>query len=109
MEHDHLVAGGHLVDQMGRPEHADAVLDAETTDVLEDRLARADVEADGRLVEQQELRPVKEGARDLDPAQLAAGELADLVGGALGQLEAGELGVGAPLRFGPGMPWRPAA
>ena len=99
MEHDHLVLGRDLVDQMSRPEHADVLLGAQPADVLDDRLARADVEADGRLVEQQELRPVQQRAGDLDPAQLPARELADLVAGALGELEAGELGGRAPLRL----------
>ena len=68
--------------------------------MVEEALAGADVEADGRLVQQQEARPVEQGAGDLDPALLAARELAHDIARALGQLDAGELGLRAALRLG---------
>ena len=52
---------------------------------------------------------MQQGARDLDPAQLAARQLAHLVARALGQLEAGEFGLGAALRLAMRNSCRPAA
>ena len=53
MQDDEIVAWRDLVEQMRRPEHADALLGDELADMAEDIGARLDVEPDGRLVEQQ--------------------------------------------------------
>ena len=50
--------------------------------------ARLDVEAGGRLVEQEQLRAVQQRAGDLDAPQLAAGEMARLVARAVGEPDA---------------------
>ena len=73
---------------------------AEFANVLEDSLAGTDVEADGGLVQQQQLRAMDQGASDLHPAHLASGELSDPVVAALGKLETVELSLGALFRFG---------
>ena len=52
--------------------------------------ARLDVEADGRLVEQQQPRPMQQRARDFQPPHLAAREVAHLVAGAVGKADAGQ-------------------
>ena len=52
--------------------------------------ARLDVEADGRLVQQQQPRPMQQRAGDLDPPHLAAREIAHLVAGAVGHADAVE-------------------
>ena len=90
MQDDEIVARGDLVEQMRRPEHADALFGDELADMAEDIGARLDVEPDGRLVEQQQPRPVQQRARDLDPAHLPAREIADLAAGAVGELDARE-------------------
>ncbi len=70
-QHD-LVVGGDLVDQVRRPQHADAVFANERADDREHALARRDVETDCSLVEQQAGRIVQQRACDLDTARLAA-------------------------------------
>ena len=57
-QHD-LVVGGDLVDQVRRPQHADAVFADEPADDRKHALARRDVEADCGLVEQQAGRIVQ--------------------------------------------------
>ena len=68
MQHDKFVVGDDLVEQMGRPQHADALLSGQTPDMAEDVGACLDVEADCRLVEQQQARPMQQRASDLDAA-----------------------------------------
>ena len=79
-----------LVDQVGRPQHADAAFPDQRADDREHALARRDVEADGRLVEQQAGRLMQQCARDLDPARLAARERPHLVVGAIGKSDLGQ-------------------
>ena len=64
----------------------------------EDVGARLDVEADGRLVEDQEPRLVQQRARDLDAPHLAAGEVAHLVVRAVGKRDPRQHLVGAGAR-----------
>ena len=56
------VVGRDLVDEVRRPQHAEALLGDEAAHDLHDALARGDVEADGRLVEQQQARVVQEAS-----------------------------------------------
>ncbi len=70
-------------------------------DMAEDVGARLDVEADGRLVEQQQARAVQQRARDLDPPHLAAREIAHLVAGAIGKPDARQHLGGAHARLAP--------
>src|ERR1700748_596750 len=91
MQDDEIVARLDLVEQMRRPEHADALFGDELADMAEDIGARLDVEADGGLVEQQQPRPVQECARDLEPAHLPAREIAHLAPGAVGEPDARQL------------------
>ncbi len=54
---DHEVIAGHdLVEQMRCPKYADALLRNQLADVVEDVGAGLDVEANGRLVKQQQPR-----------------------------------------------------
>ena len=91
MQDDEIVARHDLVEQMRRPQHADALFGDELPDMAEDIGARLDVEPDGRLIEQQQPRPVQQRARDLEPAHLPAREIAHLAAGALGEPDARQL------------------
>ena len=66
--------------------------------MAEDVGARLDVEADGRLVEQQQPRPMQQRARDLEPPHLAAGEIAHLAAGAVGEPDPRQHLVGCAAR-----------
>ena len=68
---------------------------------LEDVGAGLDVETDGRLVEQQQARPVQQRAGDLQPPHLAAGEVAHLAAGAVGEPDARQHFVAAQARLAP--------
>ena len=58
---------------------------------LQDGAAAGHVEAHRRLVEQQQARPMQQGARDLDPPALAAGQSAHEIVHARNEAEALEL------------------
>ena len=81
---------------MGGPQNRQAALLAEAVDVLHDRAAAVDVEADRRLVEDQEPRLVQEGARQLDPPAQAAAQRAHQRAPAVGDAQALQL-LGDPL------------
>ena len=83
-QHD-AVVGGDLVDQVRRPQHADAVFPNEPAHDGKHALARGDIEADGRLVEQQAGRIVQQRAGDLDAPRLAARQGAHLLAGTAGE------------------------
>ena len=68
---------------------------------LDDRLARGEIEADGRLVEQQELRIVEERTRDLDAAAVPAVQRPHRLRRPLGHAEPGQLALDAPVRLRP--------
>ena len=68
--HDVVVVSG-FVDQMRRPEHADALRGREPPNMLENVGARFDVEADRRLVEQQQPWAMQQRACDFDRAASA--------------------------------------
>ena len=67
----------------------------------DDRLARGEVEADGRLVEQEELRIVEERTRDLDAAAVPAVQRTHRLRRPLDHAEPGQLALDAPLRLRP--------
>ena len=96
-----LSLGDDLVEQMRRPQHADALLGDELPDMAEDIGARLDVEPDGRLVEQQQPRPMQQRARDLEPAHLPAREVAHLAAGAIGEPDPRQHLVAARARLAP--------
>ena len=79
MEDDDVVLRPDLVDEMGGPQHAAILLGDQAADMPDHVGPRTDVEADRRLVEKEEPRPVQQGACDLDAAHLAAGKRAHLV------------------------------
>src|SRR3954464_8792119 len=70
MQNHEVVAGTDLVKQMRSPQHANALLGHQPPYVTEDIGARLDIEADRRLVKQQQARPVQQRARDLKPSHL---------------------------------------
>ena len=101
-DHD-AVGSGRFVEEVGRPQHSDPLLATEPADMVEQKLSTLDVEADGRLVQQEKARPMQQGPGDLDTAALAAAQLARLVGAALGdpyplQLARDALGSVAPRK-----------
>src|SRR5216683_2029748 len=54
VQYHEVIAGDDLVEQMGGPQHADALFGDQLADMAEDIGARLDVEADRRLVKQQQ-------------------------------------------------------
>src|SRR6266699_6063719 len=82
MQNNEVVAECDLVEQVRGPQYADALLGNQLPDMIEDIGAGLDVEADGRLVQQQQARAMQQGARDFEPSHLAAREVADLAAGA---------------------------
>ena len=72
--------------------------------LLEDVVARLRIDAGGRLVEEQQRRPVDDGDGEVEPPLHAAGEGAGAVVGPVGQADGGEqlvdpvAGVPAPPR-----------
>ena len=101
MQHYEIVAGLDLVEQMRRPEHADALLRHQLANVVENIGAGLYVEPDGRLVEQQQARPMQERACDFQPPHLAAREVAHLAAGALSKTQARQHLVATNARFAP--------
>src|SRR5437879_13747946 len=63
-----------LVHVVGREEHGDRLTSLELVDVAPDVAARLRVEADGRLVEEEDSRRVEEAAGDLEAPLHAARE-----------------------------------
>ncbi len=95
VQHDDLVVGTDLVDEMRGPQHADAILRHEAAGQRQNVGPRLDVEPRGRLVEQHEAGFVQERAGDLDPPRLAARELADAVFQPVGKPHPSDEGAGA--------------
>src|SRR5262245_32886152 len=77
-DHD-AILWHHFLDEMGGPQDTDALLRDEAPHMSDDVGARANIETDRRLIEQQKLRPVKKRASDFDAAHLAARKVAHLV------------------------------
>src|SRR5262245_36592062 len=95
VQHHHVVLLRDLVDQVRGPQHRDAVRDHQPAHLAEDIGPRFDVEADRRLVEHEQARPVQQRAGDLDAPHLSAGQVTHLVAGAIGERDAGEHVIGA--------------
>src|SRR5690349_18490624 len=104
MKDDDARVLAYLVDEMGRPEHRDAALAAEPADVVDEELAAGDIEAHGRLVEEEQKRLVEEGAGDLDTPLLPTTELPDAVPPPLAERHAVELDGNPALGFNAGQP-----
>ena len=81
------VAVLHLLDVMGGDHDGDAALGAEAPQIAPDALARLGVEADGRLVEQQDLGIMDQRAGDLEPALHARGQRAHRLRRPVGELD----------------------
>ena len=58
VQHDEIVARHDLIEQVGCPKRADALLDNQPSYMAEDLETCLDIKADRRLVEQQKTRPV---------------------------------------------------
>ena len=90
-----------LLEVLGRQEDGDAVLAAPAADLLPERGAALDVEAGGRLVEEEDARAVDERERQVEPALHPARVAAHLAVGGFGQADALEQLVGARPALGP--------
>src|SRR6267378_7276443 len=86
---------------MRGPEHADALFGDQPPDMAEDIGAGLDVEADGRLVKQQQARAMQQGARYFQPPHLAAREVANFAAGAVGKPNAREYLIATQACFAP--------
>src|SRR5947208_2668929 len=83
MKDNHVVVSFHLFDEVGCPQDADCLIGNQLADMTDDVCTRADIEADGCLIEQKQAWSVEQGAGNLDPAHLTAGEAANLVAAAI--------------------------
>ena len=90
IDHQQIVVGLHLVEQMRRPQHADIVGARQLMHVAHDGPPRRVVEPDGRLVEQKQLRAMQQTAGDLDPAPMAAIQRTHPLADALLHVEIGQ-------------------
>lgn len=88
VQHQKVVVVGYFVDEMRRPQNADAVLGDEPADMRQDVGPGIDIEADRGFVEQQQSRPMQQRAGDLQPAHLASGEAPRLLPCPFGQRDA---------------------
>ena len=79
MQHHRDVLGGDLLEDVGRPEDRKAFLAHQRPHDRHDVGPRFQIETDGGLVEQEQVRTVDQRAGDLDAARLAARERPDLV------------------------------
>src|SRR5262245_12441588 len=87
MQHHDEVGLPNLVEQMRRPQHAEALLLDQRAHDVDDALTRTDVEADGRLVEQQERGLMQQRAGDFEAPRLAAGKVANFLLRAVGEAD----------------------
>ena len=90
-----------LLEVLRRQEDGDAVVLREAADLLPERGAALDVEAGRRLVEEEDLRRVDEGEREVEPPLHPAGVAADLAVGRLREADALEQELAAPGALGP--------
>ena len=97
MQHDDAIGVRHLVAQMRRPQHRHRPLGAQRQDRLEQVAAARRIEADGRLVHQQQTRDVQQRARQFDATAIAAAELHGLAVRLSGKAEPRQLLVDARL------------
>ncbi len=74
MQNDEPVRRPDLVHEVGRPEHGQAVLGGKAMYMVDDGDASGGIEADSRLVEEQDRRAMYERARNLHPSPVAAVE-----------------------------------
>ena len=93
-----------LLEVLRRQEDGDAVLVREPCDFVPERGAALDVEPGGRLVEEDDPRPVHEREREVEPALHPARVAADLAIGRLAQADAVEQLLRARLPLGAGDP-----
>src|SRR5579871_6023631 len=88
VQDDETIVWNDFVEQMGCPQHADALFRDKLTDVLEDVGTGLDVETNRRFVEQKQFWPMQKRSRNLHPAHLSARQIANLAACALGQPDA---------------------
>src|SRR3954447_19456851 len=72
MQNHKFVVGDDLVKEVGRPQHANALLIGETPDMVENVSSRFYIEADCRLVQQQQARSMQQRASYFKPPHLPA-------------------------------------
>ena len=92
-----------LLEVLGGEEHGRAVV-VQRAHLAPQRRAAARVEAGGRLVEEQHVRPVHEREREVEPPAHAARVAADAAVGGLGEADALEQLHGAGARLGGAQP-----
>ena len=77
MQDHQPIVGLYFVEQVGGPQHADALFDAQAAHVLVQRQAAGRVEADAGFIQQQQARLMQQRPGDFHPAPVSAVELAD--------------------------------
>lgn len=101
IEHQQIVIGLDLIEQVSGPEHAHALVTAERSHMLVECLAAGRVEACTGLVEQQQLGVMQQRAGDLDASAVTAVEFTHLAAAPFAELLALQLEFDAFIRQGP--------
>src|SRR5262245_4330583 len=79
VQHDQMIIVTNFVDQVGGPQHADAILGYQLPHGAQDIGSRIDVEADGWFVKDQEAGTVQQGACNLNTPHMSPRKIANLV------------------------------
>lgn len=101
IEHQQIVIGLDLIEQVSGPEHAHALVTAERSHMLVECLSAGRVEACTGLVEQQQLGAMQQRAGDLDASAVTAVEFTHLAAAPFAELLALQLEFDAFIRQGP--------
>ena len=101
MQDQQVIAGLHFVEQVGSPEHADALLATQAADVLVECQATRRVEADTGFIEQQQARLMQQGAGNFHPAPMADVQLAYTIAPAFAKALAGQFGFHPQVALAP--------
>ncbi|MNI49848.1 hypothetical protein D3C73_1044830 [compost metagenome] len=101
MQDQQVIAGLHFIQQVGGPQHTDALLVTQAAQVLVERQAAGRVEADAGFIQQQQARLVQQCPGDFHPTAMAAIELAYPFATPLGQRLARQFGIHADRALAP--------
>ena len=88
MQHDDIVLVRDFIDEMRRPQDRHSFRGDKVAHMTDDVGPRLDVEANRRLVKNEQARAVQQRASDLETSHLSTGKVAHLVLGALGERNA---------------------
>ena len=99
MQHNDPIGIWHLIAQMRSPQHRYRALLAHRQNELDQVAAACRIEANRRLVHQQNARLMQQGASQLNPSPIAATQLRCLVMSAFGQVQSRQFFFDTPLCY----------